>query len=172
MRIKGKVAGDMIFHGSKLYGETGTRMAKVTLAIKVKDKEAAKKFGADFERVAFGAMQVNDNKTVSFPCGVMTKPNLVVEMHDVSLFGHKLRVALEVPKITPCDDEQAVVVGLVMPLEVTELKKELFGELTCSSGDTIEVEFNPVQMELPGSDPGMTVKRKDGKFGNPQPQLV
>jgi hypothetical protein len=172
MRIKGKVAGDLLFLGSKRYGETNTRMAKATLAVKVQEKEAAKKFGADFHRVAFGAMQVKEDKTVSFPCGVMTKPNLTMEMHEAKLFDHTFRVALEIPKITPCDDERAVVVSLVMPIEVTELKKEFFGELTCASGDVVEVEFNPVQMEIPGTDSGMTVKRKDGKFGNPTPQLV
>jgi hypothetical protein len=160
----------MQFHGAKLYGETGTRMAKVTMVVKVAKDAAAEKFGSDFDRVAFGAMVVKD-QDVSFPCGVMSKPNLTVEMHDVELLGHTVRVALEVPKITPVDGEQIVAVSLVLPLEVTKKGKGMFGDLTCASGDVVEAKFDPVQMDLPNTE-GMTVKRKDGAFGNPQPQLV
>lgn len=173
MQIRGTVAGDFQFHGAKKYGETGTRMARLTLQVKVKEDEAKNKFGADFYRVAFGAMQSKEG-FASFPYGVLQKPNLMLEVHDVEIFGTKVRVSAEIPKITAVEDEPAVVMSLVLPVEVNELRKQWFGELTCNSGDVINVEFDPVQMELPGvdEDKGMRVKRKDGRWGNPTPMLV
>lgn len=167
MKIEGAIAGDMIYHGSKLYGETGTRMAKVTLAVKVEEDTAKDKFGADFHRVAFGGMVVKKD-LVSFACAVITKPNLTLEMHEVDICGSKVKVAIEMPKITPVENEQAVIISLVLPIEVTALRKDFFGQLSLESGDVVECEFQPIQMQLPGTD-GMTLKRKDGAFGNPQP---
>jgi len=172
MQIRGNVAGDLIFNGAKRFGETGTRMAKVTMNIKVKEEEAKAKFGADFHRVAFGAMSVTDG-LASFPCAVLTKPNFTVEVHDVELLGDKVRVCPEVPKITLLKDEPAVILTIVLPLEVNELKKSLFGDLTCVSGDVVECNFTPIQMELPGvNDSPMYVVKSDGTLEGPKPVVV
>lgn len=174
MRLKGNVAADMIYHGAKKYGETGTRMAKVTLQVKVKEEDAKTKCGADFHRVAFGQMVKKKNgEFVEHSCGTINKPNLTFEVHDVDICGTKVRVCAEVPKIVPVEDEPAVTMHMVLPIEVTQLRQALWSELTLNSGDLIECDWEPVQMDLPGTDEaGMTVKRKDNAFGNPQPTLV
>lgn len=176
MKFKGNVAGDLLYHGAKKYGETQTRMAKVTLAVKVKEEDAADKCGADFHRVAFGGMVKKKNgEFVEHSCGTINKPNLVVEVHNVDLFGTKVRVCAEVPKIVPVEDEAAVTVHVVLPIEVNQLRKQLWSDLTLNSGDLVESQWEPVQMDIEDAAKGgngMKVKRKDGAFGNPQPVLV
>jgi len=174
MKIKGEIHGDMIFHGAKLYGETKTRMAKVTLAIKVEEDQAKDKFGADFHRVAFGAMTVKDG-VASFPYSTLQGPNLKLEPHDMELFGTKCRIFPELPRIAAVDDGPAVVLSLVIPLEAGTDRKSFFGELTCASGDCVRAVFEPVQIDIEdeiNKKSGMQVKRKDGRFGNKQPVLV
>lgn len=171
MKLQGTLACDLIFHGSKKYGESQTRMAKVSLQVKIQELDATSKLGADFHRVAFGGMTVKDGLS-SFPCGTLTKPNLTLEGHEVDFWGTKVRVFPELPRITPVKDESAVTLSLVLPIEVNELRKGLFGELTCTSGDLVNLEFTPIQGELDLPDTGPTVIRKDGAFGNPQPKFV
>lgn len=170
MKIQGEIMADLEVRSVKLYGESNTRMATIVLKVKAKADEAKEKFGADFHRVCFGSMTVKDG-LASFPCEVLTKPNLTLEVHEVEILGHKVRVSPELPKITFAKDSPEATLDLVLSLPCDAPQKAMIGDIAINAGETIRANFQPIQMDLPMAEPAR-IKKKDGAYGNQKPMLV
>ena len=169
MKIKGTIAGDLEIASIKKYGESGTRMANIRLVVKVKEDEAKDKYGADFHRICFGAMTIRDGLS-AFPFTSM-KPDVRLEVHEMEILTHKSRVSPEITSITPVKDEPAVTMNLIIPLPCDDRQKKMIGDLAVNAGELVNATFEEVQMALPLAEEP-SIRKKDGKFGNPKPIVV
>lgn len=166
MKINGEIYCDVEPSQIKKYGN-GVRLLNLKLKTKAKKETAAEVFGEDLARIAFAGMEIAPDKSIKHAFGTMTKPSLVCESHDVEIAGHEFRCMPEVPSLEPVDGEEAVVVSLVLPLEVTSMTKDKIADVLVLVGEGSEISWTPIQQTLP-----LVQKDNRGEFGNASPRLV
>jgi hypothetical protein len=168
MRIGSKISGDLECKAIKKYGQTQTRMATFVVKVGVSAKEAAKKFGDEFHRIAFGLMTQGDG-VVKHCQQKITKPALVCEAHQIKVLGHKVRVIPEINEIVLVENEPEAIVPITLSLPCEQISKELIADLASRCGDVVEFDFKPELMELPGVNTGPVIKKKTAGYGNVVP---
>jgi len=168
MQINSKLTGDLEKLSVKRFNETGARVCNVLFRAKIDKQHADTLLGVEFERIAFGGMEIGAEGQALFPCATITKPRLICESHTIRILGQDTVVIPEIPRITPCDQEQAVIVDFVFPVLVNDATAPLVADLATSVGDVVEVVFIAKQLELPG----VRVLRQTKAFGNQVPAVI
>jgi len=174
MKIEGKLRGDVTIKRVALYESTGTRMATVHVSARLDRDGARRLLGDDFAKLVLpeGAGQRDEDGTYHHAFSSL-KPAGRFESHKVKLFKRSVTVVPEMSGVSTVDKEEAVDLELDLPLEVAKDDAGWWGELAVRVGETFDVEFQPRQMELPGtSDTGPKVVKMPGPHGAKVPQVV
>ncbi len=161
MKFDCKWKGDLVAIPFNFNEDTNHRSFSPTIRVGCTAAEAKKKFGAEFERIAFGTLKDGSN---DFGYRSMT-PAIVCEMHKLKICGADAgAVQPEIIKIKPIDDKCEVAVDIRLPINMKG-RKSLAGAVAMEFGAVIEVELEHSQLDL---DLEVTTAKKKGPFGNPK----
>jgi hypothetical protein len=153
LKIKGKFSADLVAFGIKRNQAHDGRSGHVDIDIGVEQEEAASKFGADFESLAFATMRVmeavddDDTDAIAFlQDSIKPGKRCVFERHQINIAGHKIDDQPDILGIKPVDGSRKVVVRIRIGIDVEKSENvTYFGQ---HIGETVKVEFNPKQGEL------------------------
>src|SRR5688572_4588793 len=117
MKIKGTISGQIDKIALKLNQQSDGQTAVIDLVTRVNEERCRELFGDDFARVAFGGMVQRqtvdadgnpDGGTEYAHLIKNPKPSgeLVLEMHEVQIFGRKLKGKQPELSVNPVDGEQ------------------------------------------------------------------
>ena len=175
MKIQATIRGDMIGCNLKHNPDNGARFAMVKISVGVNRDRCKSVFGDDLERVAFGSLVETggDEETpaaIDFGYKSIT-PDIQCEYHEIKILGYTQSMQPVVKAVRPVKDKPEVVVDIEFPILI---KKDagIAGVIATQFGEMVEVELNPAQRDLPGTNGngadkgGITIKR--GAFGNPK----
>jgi hypothetical protein len=169
MHIKGKVRGE--FKVKAIRPQEHFKEAVCLFNVRVDMDKGAKVWGDDFINVAFSGFRQNADGDPSWIHGAIDKPNLTCEIHTVVINGQRLKVQPEIKKILPIEKQPAVTVPL--EFRVNMETEELTGKVGYAVGDMVDLEFEPIADQLPGTNANApSVKVVKGPHGNPKPVLA
>jgi hypothetical protein len=173
MEIQGKVQAEISVKGAKHYPSTNAKMATVRLSMRCDPAIARKVFGEPFGSLMFppGGQRSEDGEyhhPYSHP-----EPKGTLGGHVVMLLDREIKLCPELAGVTAVDGQEAVDVDVDLPIEITKTNSKWFGDLVCSVGESIEVNFQPQQLSLPGtkSDDAHVIK-VPGPHGKATPKVV
>lgn len=152
MEINGSFSADVTDYHVKCHKEADGQTATFDVVVGVTKQEATKKFGADFEKLAFGTMYVKkanpeDPKSADVISYLQDKikpgGNVVFPRHVVTIDGSDpFQEQPQLFAIEPQEGVERVLVTLRIPIDVDRAEK--FG-IGSKVGQTLTVAFNPQQ---------------------------
>jgi len=171
--INGKLTGELSIRKIAYYPSSGERMCTAVLKVVVPAEEAVDMLGEWFNQVAFSGLQ-KDGEEISFGFkSISTMFNF--DTHLIEILGKKMSVKPEIPKVTAVEGREEVEIDVILPLPVTLTTKEFYGEMTMEVGTTVSIDFAEEQIQIPGTQPNMTIvkgsSRPKGSHGQ-QSQLA
>lgn len=151
MKCKGKFNADVVNFHVKTNKANDGREASVDIEIGLKQEEAKKKFGDDFESLAFSTMRVMEGEdggdTFRFLVDSVKPGSAVVfERHRVAVDDEEIECQPELLSIKPVEGEAKVVAKIRLSVDVG--KKALLNKLCGSVGQVVKIAFNPQQGTL------------------------
>lgn len=173
MKITGEFGVEMTGLRFSYTASSKLRLAHCQVTKRVDKKQAQEIFDPKLVELAFATMHNEggdegdkNSKRAVFGYSSLT-PDIPCEVHQLTIAGRNgISVQPKVMKIVPVDDEEKVDITVELPISIG-VDSALAGLLATKYCEAIEIKLDASQQQLP-----LTVVKKAGAFGNPQPQVV
>lgn len=162
MKFDCTMEGDLVAIGFNFNEDTAHRTFSPVIRVGCTAADARKKFGPEFERIAFGTLKKDSN---DFGYRSMT-PAIVCEIHKLTICGADAgAVQPEIIKIKPVEGKCEVAVDIRLPINM-KARKSLAGAVAMEFGAVIEVDLESSQKGFDFTNPATA--KANGPFGNPK----
>ena len=166
MEVEGRLQAEVSLKSAKLYPSTNAKMACVRLSVRVDPAKAKKAFGEHGALMFPSGGQRSEDGKYHHPYS-NPRPEGTLGGHVVKLLEREFKLVPILADVKAVDDQEAVDVEIDLPLDIDKTKSKWFGELLCSVGESVEVEFKPQQLSLPGTkEDGGGLKIVPGPHGS------
>lgn len=167
MEINGKITATPVKKVTKANQANDGSRATVDFEVPTSKKNAAKRFGADFQEIAFSTMKAAADKadgSIHLADSIKPGKHCRLGSHSITMEGETFTTTPRMTRIDTVDGDESVIA--VLRIEIDTSKEDLMAAIDrrIRDGEAIPIECKPAQMKL-GFAPDAGEKAMDGTKG-------